>query len=106
MWGLIGPGDRKSIQPMAAREGGVGYDQLHPFVAAGTQATAPVESAPLKEADRLLGGEDAFLIIDDAALPKDGKNSEGVAPQHATRWVRTPTARPWPPPQSLNARSQ
>ncbi len=31
MVGLIGPGDRKSIQPMAAREGGVGYDQLHHF---------------------------------------------------------------------------
>uniref|UniRef100_UPI00049136EA transposase n=1 Tax=Azorhizobium doebereinerae TaxID=281091 RepID=UPI00049136EA len=29
--GLIGPGDRKSIQPMAARQGGVGYDQLHHF---------------------------------------------------------------------------
>ena len=28
--GLIGPGDRKSVQPMAARAGDVGYDQLHP----------------------------------------------------------------------------
>src|SRR4051794_17124685 len=27
--GLIGAGDRKSVQPMAAREGEVGYDQLH-----------------------------------------------------------------------------
>jgi len=26
--GLIGPGDRKSVQPMAARTGEVGYDQL------------------------------------------------------------------------------
>ena len=26
--GLIGAGDRKSVQPMAARDGGVGYDQL------------------------------------------------------------------------------
>src|SRR6266446_12732 len=25
--GLIGPGDRKSVQPMAARAGEVGYDQ-------------------------------------------------------------------------------
>ena len=33
--GLIGPGDRKSVQPMAARAGEVGYDQLHHFVAAG-----------------------------------------------------------------------
>ena len=82
--GLIGPGDRKSIQPMAAREGGVGYDQLHHFVAAGTWDRAPVESALMKEADRLVGGEDAFLIIDDTALPKKGKHSVGVAPQYAT----------------------
>jgi SRSO17 transposase len=27
--GLIGPGDRKSVQPMAARGGEAGYDQLH-----------------------------------------------------------------------------
>jgi SRSO17 transposase len=33
--GLIGPGDLKSVQPMAARAAGVGYDQLHDFVAAG-----------------------------------------------------------------------
>lgn len=33
--GLIGPGDRKSVQPMAARGGEAGDDQLHHFVAAG-----------------------------------------------------------------------
>jgi SRSO17 transposase len=33
--GLIGPGDRKSVQPMAARDGEFGYDQLHHFVANG-----------------------------------------------------------------------
>ena len=32
--GLIGPGDRKSVQPMAARAGKFGYDQVHHFVAA------------------------------------------------------------------------
>jgi len=31
--GLIGRGDRKSVQAMAARAGGVGYDQLHLSVA-------------------------------------------------------------------------
>ncbi len=29
--GLIGTGDRKSIQPLAARDGDVGYDQLETF---------------------------------------------------------------------------
>ena len=33
--GLIGPGDRKSVQPMAARLAPGDYDQLHHFVAAG-----------------------------------------------------------------------
>lgn len=43
--GLIGPGDRKSVQPMAARASGVGYDQLHHFVAAGAWDSAPPERA-------------------------------------------------------------
>jgi len=33
--GLIGPGDRKSIQPMAERLAFGEYDQLHHFIAAG-----------------------------------------------------------------------
>ena len=33
--GLIGPGDRKSVQPMAERFAPGGYDQLHHFVSAG-----------------------------------------------------------------------
>lgn len=82
--GLIGPGDRKSIQPMAARDGGIGYDQLHHFVSAGTWDQAPLEDVLLKEADRMVGGPSAFLIIDDTALPKKGKHSVGVAPQYAT----------------------
>ncbi len=58
--GLIGPGDRKSIQPMAAREGAGGYDQLHHFVAAGTWDQAPLEDVLLQEADRMVGGQSAF----------------------------------------------
>src|SRR5450755_3643316 len=44
--GLIGPGDRKSVQPMAARASEVGYDQLHHFVAAGVWDSAPLEAVP------------------------------------------------------------
>jgi SRSO17 transposase len=32
---------------------------------------------------RLVGGEDAVLVIDDTALPKKGRPSVGVAPQYA-----------------------
>jgi SRSO17 transposase len=82
--GLIGPGDRKSVQPMAARAGGVSYDQLHHFIASGTWDAAPVERVLLAEADKMVGREDAWLIIDDTALPKKGQHSVGVAPQYAS----------------------
>src|SRR6266513_4675057 len=36
--GLIGPGDRKSVQPMAKRLVLGEYDQLHHFIAAGVMA--------------------------------------------------------------------
>ena len=87
--GLIGPGDRKSVQPMAARVGEVGYDQLHHFVAAGVWDSAPLEAALLKEADRLVGDQAGFLVIDDTALPKKGHHSVGVAPQYASSLGKT-----------------
>jgi SRSO17 transposase len=87
--GLIGPGDRKSVQPMAARAGEVGYDQLHHFVAAGSWDSAPLEAALLAEADRLVGDEAGFLVIDDTALPKKGRHSVGVAPQYASSLGKT-----------------
>ncbi|MFD2783619.1 IS701 family transposase [Novosphingobium pokkalii] len=82
--GLIGPGDRKSVQPMAARDDDVSYDRLHHFVSSGVWDEAPLEAALLVEADRLVGGDDAWLIIDDTALPKKGQHSVGVAPQYAS----------------------
>jgi SRSO17 transposase len=87
--GLIGPGDRKSVQPMAARTGEVGYDQLHHFVAAGVWDSAPLEAALLKEADRLVGDAAGFLVIDDTALPKKGRHSVGVGPQYASALGKT-----------------
>src|SRR5271155_3043414 len=82
--GLIGPGERKSIQPMAERLLPGDYDQLHHFVAAGVWDAAPLESELLIQADRLVGGRDAVLVIDDTALPKKGTHSVGVAPQYAS----------------------
>jgi SRSO17 transposase len=87
--GLIGPGDRKSIQPLAARTDDVGYDQLHHFITSGTWDTAPFEIRLLAEADRLVGDAKGYLVIDDTALPKKGRNSVGVAPQYASSQGKT-----------------
>jgi SRSO17 transposase len=87
--GLIGPGDRKSIQPMAARDSGVSYDQLHHFIGSGVWDAAPLAAALLVEADKLVGGDNAWLIIDDTALPKKGRHSVGVAPQYASALGKT-----------------
>jgi SRSO17 transposase len=87
--GLIGPGDRKSVQPMAARFAPGDYDQLHHFIAAGVWDAAPLEAELLVQADRLGGGEDAVLVVDDTALPKKGNHSVGVAPQYASALGKT-----------------
>jgi SRSO17 transposase len=82
--GLIGPGDRKSIQPMAKRLALGECDQLHHFIAAGVWDATPVETELLIQADRLVGGSDAVLVIDDTAIAKKGAHSVGVAPQYAS----------------------
>jgi SRSO17 transposase len=81
--GLIGPGERKSLQPMAARVAPADYDQLHHFVAVGPWDEAPLDAELLAQANRLVGGPDAILVIDDTALLKKGTHSVGVASQYA-----------------------
>jgi SRSO17 transposase len=87
--GLIGPGDRKSVQPMAARDQEFGYDQLHHFIADGLWESAPLEAALLSEADRLVGNAAGYLVIDDTALPKKASHSVGVAAQYASSLGKT-----------------
>jgi SRSO17 transposase len=80
--GLLGPGERKSLQPMATRLGLGGHDQLQHFIASPAWNDAPLWSALACEADKLVGGPAAWLVIDDTALPKKGTMSVGVAPQY------------------------
>jgi SRSO17 transposase len=82
--GLIGPGDRKSVQPMAERLGCATHDRLHHFVSSAAWDATPLEAELLAKADALVGGRDAYLVIDDTALPKKGTRSVGVAPQYAS----------------------
>src|SRR5919112_2261436 len=81
--GLIGPGERKSLQPMAARVAPADYDPRHHFVAVGPWDEAPLEAELLAQANRLVGGPQAILVIDDTALLKKGTHSVGVASQYA-----------------------
>lgn len=81
--GLLGPGERKSVQPMAARVAPADGDQLHHFISSPAWQAAPLAAVLAREADRLVGGPDAMLIIDDTALPKKGAHSVGVAQQYA-----------------------
>lgn len=82
--GLIGPGDRKSIEPMAARLAPGQYDRFHHFISDGIWDAEPLRHELVRQADRMVGGENAFLVIDDTALPKKGEHSVGVAPQYAS----------------------
>ena len=80
--GLLGPGDRKSIQPMAERFAKGEYQRVHNFISASTWATEPFEEMHIKIVNDMVGGTDSHLIIDDTALVKKGKLSVGVAHQY------------------------
>src|SRR4051812_23828198 len=80
--GLILPGERKSVEPMAARVAPADTQQLHHFVSTSPWATAPLEDELVKAADRLVGGHDAALVVDDTALVKQGRHSVGVKRQY------------------------
>src|ERR687893_2972321 len=73
--GLLGPGERKSLQPMAARLGLPGHDQLQHFIASRAWDDSPLWAELAREADRLVGGGKASLGIDDTAPPKKGNLS-------------------------------
>jgi SRSO17 transposase len=67
---LIGPRERKSIEPMAARMTPERYDRLHHFISDGVWDAEPLEAELARQADRLSGAPDAFLVIGDTSLPK------------------------------------
>src|SRR3712207_4442050 len=61
--GLLLPGERKSVEPMAARVAPGDVQQLHRFVSTSPWATAPLEDELVRAADRrLVGGPDAVLV--------------------------------------------
>lgn len=80
--GLLLPGERKSIEPIAARVTPGHEQELRHFVSESAWNDTDVEAVLWAKADALLGGDDAVAIVDDTALPKKGVHSVGVAHQY------------------------
>ena len=86
--GLLLPGERKSVEPMAARLDPARvsslHQALHHFVATAPWSDAAVLAAVREQVLPALTrhGPAAAWIIDDTAFPKKGKHSVGVARQY------------------------
>jgi len=55
---------------------------LQHFIASPAWDDGPLWTVLAQQADRLVGGPQAVLVVDDTALPKKGTLSVGVAPQY------------------------
>jgi SRSO17 transposase len=85
--GLLLPGERKSVEPMAARvdprHASARHQSLHHFVAKAEWSDAEmlrrVSQYVVPKMDFFAGG---FWIIDDTGFPKKGRHSVGVARQY------------------------
>jgi SRSO17 transposase len=80
--GLLMPGERKSVEPVAARVAPGHEQELRHFVNESPWDCEPIEQVLWEKANELVGGDGSFLIIDDTALPKKGDASVGVAHQY------------------------
>jgi SRSO17 transposase len=86
--GLLLPGDRKSVEPMAARvhPGRVqaAHQSLHHFVAKSDWSDDAVLAAVRANVLPVIRQRGAIraLIVDDTGMPKKGKHSVGVARQY------------------------
>src|SRR3954465_6430607 len=80
--GLLGPSERKSLQPMATSLGLSGHDQLQHFIASPAWDDAPLWRGLTEQGDPRGGGAGAVLGGADTALPKKGPLSVGVARQY------------------------
>ena len=80
--GLLLPGDRKSMQPISSRVAPNDVEQIQHFVSTSCWDPGPLEDVLCQKVDAMLGGDDAYLIVDDTALPKKGTKSVGVSHQY------------------------
>lgn len=81
--GLLLEAERKSIQRLASKVTPHDYDQLHHFIARSPWSQGPLEALLATDAERLVCGKNAVLIVDDTTLLKAGRHSVGVARQYS-----------------------
>src|SRR5262249_498713 len=87
--GLIGPGERKGVQPMAKRLAVGACGQVHHLIAAGVGAASSCATDFLVQGDRAVRGSGAVVVVEDSAIPKKGMHSVGVAAQYASALGKT-----------------
>jgi SRSO17 transposase len=84
--GLILPGERKSVEPLAARvqpdQVGAAHQSLHHLVAKAAWSDEALLAAVREQVLPALGPVTAW-IVDDTSFPKKGKHSVGVARQYS-----------------------
>jgi SRSO17 transposase len=84
--GLILPGERKSVEPLAARvqpdQVGAAHQSLHHLVAKAAWSDEALLAAVREQVLPALGPVTAW-IVDDTSFPKKGKHSFGVARQYS-----------------------
>ena len=79
--GLLLDGERKSIEPLAARQPGADVQALRQFVGQSPWAVEKVQQHLAQKVVDLLS-EPEVWIIDETAFPKAGEHSVGVARQY------------------------
>ena len=81
--GVLAEAERKNIYRLASKIAPHEYDQLHHFINISPWSVMPLEEQLAQDADHLVGGDNAVLIVDDTTLLKAGRYSVGVAMQYS-----------------------
>lgn len=80
--GLILPGERKSIEPIAERVVGSNVQSLQQFVNQSPWDEQPVQKKLVKLVSKRFRIKQAVIALDDTSFPKKGNAFVGVAPQY------------------------
>ncbi len=80
--GLLLPGERKSMQPIASRVPDARYEVLQQFITDAPWDSEAVLDGFNAQLLPVMSGPDGVILLDDSAQPKKGDRSPGVAKQY------------------------